>query len=53
MSDAGGNPVQLTAHEFSGLTAAPEKLPAFLRVKFQQTLNWEKQERRKKFAIIR
>ena len=53
MSDASGNPVQMTAHEFSCLKAAPEKLPAFLRVKFQQTLNWEKQERRKKFAIIR
>jgi len=53
MSDAGGNPVQMTAHEFSCLKAAPEKLPAFLRVKFQQTLDWEKQERRKRFEIVR
>ena len=53
MSDASGNPVQMTAHEFSCLKAAPEKLPAFLRVKFQQTLDWEKQERRKRFEIVR
>lgn len=53
MSDAGGDPVPMTAHEFSCLKAAPEKLPAFLRVKFQQTLDWEKQEARKRFAIVR
>ena len=53
MSDAAGNPVQMTAHEFSCLKAAPEKLPASLRVKFQQTLDWEKQEQRKRFVIVR
>jgi hypothetical protein len=53
MSDTVGNPVQMTAHEFVCLKGDPRKIPAFLRVEFQKTLDWEEQERRKKFAIVR
>jgi hypothetical protein len=53
MSDAVGSPVQMTAHEFICLKGDPGKIPAFLRVEFQKTLNWEKQERRKRFEIVR
>jgi hypothetical protein len=53
MSDTAGNPIQMTAHEFICLKGDPKKLPAFLRVEFQKTLNWEKQERRKRLEILR
>jgi len=53
MSDTAGNPVQMTAHEFICLKGDPGKIPGFLRVEFQKTLNWEKQERRKRFEIVR
>jgi hypothetical protein len=53
MSDADGEPVQMTAHEFICLKSDPGKIPPFLRVEFQQTLLWEKQERRKRLVIVR
>lgn len=53
MSDTVGNPVQMTAHEFICLKGNPGKIPAFLRVEFQKTLNWEKLERRKRFEVVR
>lgn len=52
MSDAAGDPVLMTAHEFVCLKGAPEKIPAFLRVEFQRTLKWEKQEMRKRLAVV-
>jgi len=53
MSDTAGNPVQMTAHEFICLKGDPKRIPGFLRVEFQKTLNWEKQAKRKRFGIVR
>jgi hypothetical protein len=53
MSDADGKAVLMTAHEFVCLKSEPGKIPAFLRAEFQQTLGWEKRERRKRFKIVR
>ena len=53
MSDHGGHPIMMTAHEFNCLKTARQKLPAFLRVEFQRTLDWEKQELRKHLAVVR
>jgi hypothetical protein len=53
MSDADGNAVLMTAHEFLCLKSEPGKIPPFLRAEFQRTLDWEKQERRKRLKIVR
>ena len=53
MSDHGGNPIMMTAHEFRCLKTDRRKLPAFLRVEFQRALDWEKQELRKRLVLVR
>lgn len=53
MSDHEGHPIMMTAHEFKCLKMDRNKLPAFLRVEFQRTLDWEKRELRGRFAIVR
>ena len=53
MSDGLGNPIMMTAHEFACLKSDRRKLPAFLRVEFQQTLDWEKRQLRERLTIVR
>ena len=48
-----GEAVLITAHEFICLKNIPPILiPPFLRVEFNKTIDWERQERRKRLSVV-